>query len=166
MSTKDITVKMADGKFNYRVGAIIIDSDEILMVRNSGESYFYTIGGRIQFGESAHEAILREAYEETQIHFEIDRLAYIHENFFTMDTTGESYHEVCIFFLMKPNKKVRIMENSSFKEEYGDVVYSWLSIHKLKELHLYPEFFKTELLNISNETKYFVTKNEITTHVM
>ena len=34
---------------------------------------------------------------------DVDRLAYIHENFFTMDSDGVAYHEVCLFFLMKPN---------------------------------------------------------------
>ena len=166
MNARDITVKIADGTFNYRVGAIIIDSDEILMVRNSGDSFFYTVGGRVQFGESAQEAILREAYEETQIHFEIDMLAYVHENFFTMDHNNEVYHEVCMFFMLKPNSKVRMMENSSFKEEYGDVSYHWLPIHKLDGLLLYPEFFKTELMNLSSVTKYFVTKGGITTLAM
>jgi len=135
------------------------------MVRNSGEPFFYTVGGRVQFGESAREAILREAYEETQVNFEIDRLAYIHENFFTMDSSGETYHELCMFFIMKPNKQVRVMENSSFKEEYGDVMYHWLPIHKLNELQLYPEFFKTELQNLSNQVKYFITKNGMTISV-
>ena len=163
METRNITVKIADGTFNYRVGAIIIDSGEILMVKNSGDSFFYTVGGRVQFGEVAHEAILREAYEETQVHLEIDRLAYIHENLFVMDSNNEIYHEICMFFLMKPNSQLRAMENSSFEEEYGDVTYHWLPIHGLGELELYPEFFKTELLDLPSMTKYMVTKNGNTT---
>jgi 8-oxo-dGTP pyrophosphatase MutT (NUDIX family) len=83
VGTRDITVRVADGKFNYRVGAIIIDSGELLMVKNSGASFYYTVGGRIQFGESAHEAVLREAFEETNIRLEIDMLAYVHENIST-----------------------------------------------------------------------------------
>jgi len=166
MGTRDLTVKIADGTFNYRVGAIIIDSNEILMVKNNGDSFFYTVGGRIQFGESAHEAILREAYEETQIRLEIDMLAYIHENFFTMDSSNETYHEICMFFLMKPNNQLRAMTNTSFQEEYGDVTYHWLPMLELKNLHLYPEFFKTDLSNLPNRTKHFITRNEITTLVM
>ena len=162
MSTTDMTIKTADGVFNYRVGAIIIDSGEILMVRNSGASHYYTVGGRVQFGESALDAVLREAYEETQIHFEIDMLAYIHENFFTMQSSGEIYHEVCMFFIMKPNSKIRALKESSFKEEYGDVTYHWLPIKELDKLSLYPEFFKTELVNLPSKTKYFITKDEIT----
>jgi len=164
MGKRDITVKIAEGKFNYRVGAIIIDSGKILMARNIDSPFYYTVGGRIQFGESAHEAVLREAFEETQIHFEIDRLAYIHENFFIMEMDGEIYHEVCLFFLFKPNILVRGIEHSTFKEEeYGDVELHWLPIDKLQNLQLYPEFFKSELINPAKETKYFVTKNDITT---
>jgi len=166
MDSKDITVKIADGIFNYRVGAIIIDSGEILMVKNSGISFFYTVGGRIQFGESVYEAILRETFEETQVRLEIEMLAYIHENFFTMDSSGEIYHEICMFFLMKPNAQLRTIAGKSFKEEYGDVEYHWLPIHEIGELHLYPEFFKTELLNLPSKTKHFITRDGITTLVM
>jgi len=166
MDTNDMTIKVASGTFNYRVGAIIIDDNEILMVKNSGDSFFYTVGGRVQFGESAHDAILREAYEETQLRLEVDRLAYIHENFFTMDSTGEAYHEICMFFLMKPNGLVRTMKQNSFQEVYGDVTYHWLPINELEGLHLYPEFFKTELVRLSSSTKYVITKNGVTSCIL
>ena len=162
----DITVKVANGTFNYRVGAIIIDDGNILMVRNSGESFYYTVGGRIQFGESAQEAVLREVFEETKIAFVIERLAYIHENFFVMDSNGEPYHEVALFFLMKPIPQIREKLQASFKEDYGDVDLHWLPIDGLADLPLYPEFFKTELQSLSNTTgsvKYFVTREGKTT---
>ena len=159
----DITVKISDGKFNFRDGAIIIDDGKILMVKNSGMSFYYTVGGRIQFGESAYDSVLREAYEETQIRFEVDRLAYVHENFFTMESDGEVYHEVCMFFMLKPNSLVRKMKHDVFKEEYGDVSLHWLPIDGLQDVHLYPEFFKTELMNLSDGTKYFVTRDGVTT---
>jgi len=154
----DLTVKMAAGTLTCRVGAIIIDNDEVLMVKNSGASFFYTVGGRIQFGESAQEAVLREAYEETQVPMEIDRLAFIHENFFNID--GESYHEICWFFLMKPSDQLRKMKHDSFQEEYGEVTYHWLPISELNELHLYPMFFKTELQNLLTEVKHIVTRED------
>ena len=166
MSARNITVRVADGKFNYRVGAIIIDSGEILMVKNSGDSFYYTVGGRIRFGESAQEAILREAFEETGIQLEVDRLAYIHENFFDMKNDGEIYHELCLFFLLKQNSQLREMENDSFKEDYGDVLYHWIPLDKLGDYHMYPEFFKAELLNVSDETKCFVTRDGVTRRVM
>jgi ADP-ribose pyrophosphatase YjhB (NUDIX family) len=61
----NISLKTPKGRFNYRVGGIIIDSDKILMVKNTGDPFYYTVGGRVNFGESAQEAVLREAFEET-----------------------------------------------------------------------------------------------------
>jgi len=132
------------------------------MVKNSGASFYYTVGGRIQFGELAYDAVLREAYEEKQIHFEIDKLAYVHENFFTTEDDGDVYHEICLFFLFKPNNLVQKIRHSSFKEEYGDVSLHWLPINELQGVHMYPEFFKAELLNPIDGTKCFVTKNGVT----
>ena len=166
MKPHDITVNIADGKFNYRVGAIILDAGRILMARNSDSPFFYTVGGRVRFGETAEEAVLRESYEETNIHFEIDRLAYIHENFFTFAGDGMSYHEISMFFLMKPNLLVRdINLAANFEEEYGDVFLHWLPIDELAEIPLYPEFFKSELSNPSAELCRFVTRNDVTTRV-
>ena len=169
MGTNDLTLKASGGIFNYRVGAIIIDNGEILMVKNSGANHYYTIGGRVHFGESAEEAVLREAFEETQLNFEIDRLAYIHENFFTMETNffdvdadSNHVHEVAMFFLMKPNALVREKLAASFDEEYGSVSLCWLPINKLGDIQLYPDFFKTELTSPSQGVKYFITKNEKT----
>ena len=62
---QDITVPVAEGFVNVRVGAIIIKDGSVLMVRNSGAEYCYSVGGRIQFGESAEEAVRREVLEET-----------------------------------------------------------------------------------------------------
>ena len=162
MQKSDITVNIPGGVFNYRVGAIIIDGGEILMVKNTGASFFYTVGGRIQFGETAQEAVAREAFEETGLPLEVDRLAFIHENFFVMDNTGEAYHELCLFFLMKPHSQLRAATQGTFEEVYGSVEYHWLPIHTLKEQNLYPEFFKTQLHNIPSQAVCFCTRGGVT----
>lgn len=162
MDNIDISLKTPKGRFNYRVGAIIIDSDKILMAKNAEQSFYYTIGGRVNFGESAQEAVIREAFEETKIKFEIDRLAYIHENFFTWEIENEPFHEIALFFLLKQNDNVKNIKQKSFQEEYGEVALHWLPINELESFQLYPEFFKSELMNIKNEVKYFVTRNEVT----
>jgi len=162
MSARDVTVKMPGGNFNYRVGAIIVDGGEILMARN-GAGQFFTVGGRVRFGESARDALLREAFEETQIRLEIDRLAYVHENFFELDG-GEFYHEIAFFFRMRPNSLLREMPRLSFtEEEYGDIALQWLPVGELGSLRLYPEFFKTELLKPdAGDVRHFVTRNDAT----
>ena len=82
MEQMDLTFKTEQGRFNYRVGAIIIQNGKLLMVKNKILPYYYTVGGRVKMNETSEEAVLREVFEETGVHFEIDRLGFIHENFF------------------------------------------------------------------------------------
>lgn len=81
----DCTVAIDNGFINLRVGAIIMKNGKFLMVGNQKDDYLYSVGGRIKFGETAEEAIVREVYEETGRKLEIDRLGFIHENFFYGD---------------------------------------------------------------------------------
>lgn len=59
----DCTVAIDQGYINLRVGAIIMKGHRFLMVGNQKDDYLYSVGGRIQFGESAEEAVAREVYE-------------------------------------------------------------------------------------------------------
>lgn len=62
-----------------RAAAIIIENGCVLFAGNKNEDY-YSIGGGVHTGESAESAVLQEVFEETGIHYEIERLAVIHEN--------------------------------------------------------------------------------------
>ena len=70
-------VRCGEGVINIRVGAIIIKDDKILMVKNNRDDYYYSVGGRIQFGETAEQAVKREVKEELGFEMEIDRLARV-----------------------------------------------------------------------------------------
>ena len=96
----DITYKTHEGIFNYRVGALILNGTKILMAHDRLYEQYYTIGGRVHFGETSEQAILREVFEETGIKAEIDRLAFIHESFFAID--GTAYQELALYYLIKP----------------------------------------------------------------
>ena len=78
---QDMTVPCEDGFINIRVGAIIMKDGKLLMVGNSARpEYLYSVGGRVKFGETAEEAVVREVYEETGVRLEPDRLGFVHES--------------------------------------------------------------------------------------
>jgi len=154
----DICINIHGGKFNYRVGTIILHDGKLLMAKNSGDNHYYTIGGRVKFGESAEETILREALEETGLPLEVDRLAFIHENFFTFTPSQEHFHEICRFFVMKTHDKLSEIRQP-FSEEYGEVSIHWLPINKLDEYEIYPEFFKT-MLDGGTYVRHIVTHDD------
>ena len=100
----DCTVAIDNGYINIRVGAIIMKGNKFLMVGNQKDEYLYSVGGRIQFGESAEEAVVREVFEETGVRLEVDRLGFVHENFFYGDygkKEDKLIYEISFFFYMK-----------------------------------------------------------------
>ena len=84
----DMTVPCGDGMITVRVGAIIMKNGKILMVQGEHDDYLYTVGGRVKFGETADDAIVREVWEETGVRLEIDRLGFVHENYFYGDSAS------------------------------------------------------------------------------
>ena len=94
----DISFKMGDEKFNYRVGAIIISNGRILAMSHDKPSEYYSLpGGRVMMEETAEQAMIREVREELGVSLKISRPLWLNQSFFTKDTDGLRYHEICIF---------------------------------------------------------------------
>jgi len=157
MKKTDLTFKVASDVFNYRVGAIIINNGKILMVKDTGYPYYYTVGGRVKFGESSGEAVVRECFEETGVRFEIDRLAFVHENFFKEQRGSSLFHEIAFFYLMKaPKGEIYVKSVTDHANEGLD----WLSIDALADEKIFPAFFKTKLQNAEISFEHIV-ENDI-----
>ncbi len=121
----DTTFKTPKGIFNYRVGAIILDGTKVLMAYDTSNKQYYSVGGRVKIGESSQQAILREVYEETGVRAEIDRLGFIHENFFEIDKT--SYHELAFFYYIKPFDYEKINYNAVKCDGEGEKIL-WVDL--------------------------------------
>jgi ADP-ribose pyrophosphatase YjhB (NUDIX family) len=154
---QDLTFKTSEGKFNYRIGAIIIRDKKLLMVKNDSAPYYYSVGGRVKLNETSEEAVVRETFEETGIKLEIDRLAFIHEHFFNEEITREHYHEIAFFYLMKVSTSLNFV-CKSFGEQGSKEHLHWLPIEALDQYSLFPEFFKTKLLGSITSIEHIVSK--------
>lgn len=142
---QDITVPVADGFVNVRVGAIIIKDERVLMVRNSEAEYYYSVGGRIQFGESAEEAVRREVLEETGCALEVERLGFVHEDFFlgdSADKLGRPIYEIGFYFYMKTPAAFEPVCRSLADNGAAERL-EWVPFDTPKRL--FPTFFRTEL---------------------
>lgn len=156
----DCTFKTEDGKFNFRVGAIIANGRKVLMARNPKEkrNFYYSVGGRVKVGESLENAVLRELKEETGITCEIERIAAIHENFFT-DGDGVKFHEISIFFLIRQNEALLNIENGHLTQDGPDSEYlEWIDLDNLGGTTIYPEFYKDIDFNSISEIKHYVDR--------
>ena len=143
--------------FRYRAAAIIIENGHVLFAGNERESYYYSIGGGVHIGESAEEAVKREVLEETGVEYEVERLAFIHENFFDGDGTleGRECHEIALYFLMKP-RGTQELNSNSYTQGVKENMYC-LTIDKLNEYRAYPTFFREKLKDLKNEIQHIIT---------
>lgn len=158
MEGNDLTIPVDGGFVSIRVGAIIMKDGKLLMVGNSHSEYLYSVGGRVQFGETAEEAVVREVLEETGICMETERLGFIHENFFFGDvpkTLGKRIYEISFYFYMKVPDGFDPVCNS-LAEGNGREHLVWITPDSDRKY--YPEFFRTEVLSPSDEIKHFVTR--------
>ena len=96
----DISFKVENQKFNYRVCAMILSENKILAMHDERSPYFYLPGGRVMMGETAEQAVVREVREELGVTAKISRPLWLNQAFFTEDVDHLHYHELCIYFLM------------------------------------------------------------------
>ena len=152
VSEKDCCFTRGEFWFRYRVGAIIIEDDCVLMARNDMDDYYYSIGGGVHMGETSEQAVLREVLEETGIPYEIDRLAFVHESLFHGDgsLSDKECHVIEFYYVMKSAGYKKIEHQSSNSTVFGglpEYLY-WIPIAKLKNLKAFPLFFKDKLLDM------------------
>ena len=153
---QDMCLTCDDGILNIRVGAIIMKDGKILMVGNERSNYLYSVGGRIKFGETAEEAVVREVLEETGVKLEVDRLGFVHENYFYGDAPtnrGKLIYEISFYFYMKVTSNFTPVSDS-FTEDSSKEFLRLVSPNE--DIKMYPTFFRKELKNPTDTVKYFM----------
>ncbi len=91
------------GAAEVAVGAVVLRDDELLLVRRgqgpaAGE--WSIPGGRVEFGEELHEAVVREVAEETGLDVVVERFLGWVERIGRED--GVPHHFVILDFLARP----------------------------------------------------------------
>ena len=154
----DCGFKKENNWFRYRAAAIIIEDGCVLFVGNAAEDYLYSVGGAVHMGELAEDAVRREVFEETGVHYEIDRLAVIHENFFNENTgnlKGLECHEIALYYLMKP-RGTKELESNSYTFGVREEMH-WIPIEELGKYKAFPSFMKDYLQRDHTGVEHIVT---------
>lgn len=146
----DISFKTEEGRFNYRVCAIIINDGKILAMRNERTPYFFLPGGRVAMNETVEVAVLRELKEELEIDADIIRPLWLNQSFFTEDVSKEKYHELCLYFLVDVTKTDLLSRGERFTmhERHHVHKYEWLAFEQLKDEYFYPTFLKEKIFEL------------------
>ena len=152
---KDMCVPCGEGLVNIRAGALIMKEGKLLMVESS-RGYLYSVGGRIQMGETAQEAVVREVLEETGVIMPIKRLIAVHENYFYGDikpNQGKLIYEISFYFLMDVPKDFEPVCNSVTEAGESETL-KWVSPDTPQRI--FPDFFREEAKSPSECVRYAI----------
>ena len=148
-----------DGKttFMYRVGGIAVHDGRLLVERNVKHGYCFVPGGRVEYGESAAEALAREVYEELGEEAEVGRLLLVTDNFFEQE--GRRYQEAALYFLMTfaPGSKT-LGRSGTFEGAEPGTVFQWLPVEDLEQTVLFPEFLAEYVRTTPRTPEYVVQR--------
>lgn len=127
--------------FRLRAAAIILKDDQVLMVKNGRNSYFYSVGGAVRLDETLEDAVRREVMEECGLRLNILRLAAIHQNFFVDNELGSlKWHELAFYYLMdyqgEPFDTARSQSMTGSPE-----TLHWVPLVSYHQYQAYPRFF-------------------------
>ena len=156
----DISFKSGNEKFNYRVCAMIISEEKILAMHDERSPYYYLPGGRVEIGETAENAVIREVQEELGVTPKIVRPLWLNQAFFTEDVDNLHYHELCVYFLMDIEDTDLLLRGETFTTTEGrrTHTFEWLEFGRLKDEYFYPLFLKKDIFDLPD---VFTIRTEI-----
>ena len=149
----DLTFRLKEGTFNYRVAAILVYEGKLLVMKSSDAPYWYIPGGRAHLQETAEAAIAREMGEELGIAPRIVRPLWLVQNFYNEDVNHEDYHELCFYFLVDATDTDLLSRGEEFygSEDGKDNIFRWTPFEDLQDLYLYPLFIKKEIFHLPEQ---------------
>ena len=150
---QELRFKEENKMFYYRVGAIIIEDNHVLMIKRDSVDYLYSIGGAVHHGETAEEAVLREILEETGVDYEIDRLVFVYESIFCEN--GMNFHGIELFYFVKPRGTREGLVCKSHGMDGAKEYLYWIPLNEMSNTKLFPEFFKTRLNSLPSSRQCF-----------
>lgn len=152
----DLVFKQNQNVFNYRVVAVWMEQDHILLHKQVEDSYWSLPGGRVVMGEASQESLKREMLEELGIEIQVGQLIMVNENFFPYKEWD--FHEIGFYYNVKAAERAIFQKDAFYGLEGDRLLYKWIPIEELSEVQLYPQEVKDMLSHQPNETLHIVSK--------
>lgn len=133
---KDVVIKDGEYKFNYRVAAVFVNGDKVLLQSTAEDDYLALPGGRVKYNETTIDALKREMKEELGVTLKDSEMTLIHvaENFF--GHKDKRFHELLFVYRIN-NKEVNKQEEIKVIDK-ETAINKWYFIDSLKDMDVRP----------------------------
>jgi len=141
-----LSFDIAGHRFHLRAAAVVIDDAQVLLHRVEGDAVWALPGGRVEPGEDASAAVVREMREETGEAVVCGELLHLIENFFVH--RGVPQHEVGLYFRATLPASSRLLaKDRSHAGSEGDerLEFRWFPLADLPHVNLHPEALRRTL---------------------
>lgn len=156
-----ISFRSGSHRFHLRAAAIIVHNGAVLLHRADDDDFWALPGGRVEAGEDAASAVVREMQEELGISVSATRLACVVENFFSY--AGERHHETGLYFQvdLEPGSLV-LTAKGPYQGQEGNrkLTFSWHAVESLAKVDLRPSFLSSVLAEPNSPFRHVVHRDD------
>ena len=120
------------------VGAIVLEKGEMVLVRRDREpalGLWSLPGGKVEWGETLREAVVREVHEEAGIDIDVEGVAGFLERIIPDDDGEVRYHFLIVDFWARPRSR-----DLKAGDDVSDA--RWVPVGELAEMHLTPGLYE------------------------
>lgn len=145
--------------FMYRVAAVCIVDDRVLLCREPFLPFWYLPGGRVQTNENSLDALRREFLEEVGVEPEVGRLIFVVDNIFSQD--NRTIQEVGLYFevtLPAGGEPLAWSEPHRRPDDAAGLMheFAWFSLSGIEAVDVRPPFLREHLANLPGSTLHLV----------
>lgn len=144
-----ISLPAGDSLFNFRVAGIAVLNGKLLLHKTAEDHFWSLPGGRCDMFEFSKETLQREMVEETGQEVEVQKMAWIVENFF--EYRGIRHHEIGFYYRMRFTGLTH-QDDFVFQDGDNTLLYRWIPVSEVDYVPVYPEIIKS--VHILNELDF------------
>jgi len=162
----NISCKLGNGLFNYRVAAVLLYDNKVLLESDERFDFLNLPGGRVEMFETSAQALVREIHEELGEKPTIERLLWVAESMFNQQLRGD-VHEVCYYYLIRLPKDSEMYQKESFEltETVGDktkiLSFTWVALEMLGAVNLKPAWLLKNRIQMLPAYPEHIVVNEL-----
>ena len=147
-------------RFLYRAAGVAVMDGRVLVQQFEDETFWCLPGGRVEMGEPAEEALLREMREELGCEATIKRLLWVIDNHFVHQ--NRIHHELGLYFAIELPEGCAQASGEPWTGEELDgtkLYFRWHPVERLCELDLKPVCLVERLRELPDHPVYVMHRD-------